>query len=156
MAGLTNTRIKTLRAEEHLKRLQDEIRLFLDEQRITVTKKDDLKEELHIVSFEVDTPLAIPILVGEFAYNLRSGLDQLAWQLARLGSSDPSRDTTFPIHHDRTERQARRSGLSRLSRSGSEGNRSEGRSVVTRADANPSCHPERDEGGGSEGSALLF
>jgi hypothetical protein len=37
------------------------------------------------------------MLVGEFAYALRSGLDHLAWQLALLKTPDPGNSTAFPI-----------------------------------------------------------
>ena len=104
MAGLTNTRIKTLRAKEHMDELYHEICLFLANEPISITVKDDLEKGLHITRFEVKiTPNNIPLLIGEIAYNLRSGLDQLAWQLALLSGRIPRNKTAFPIHKDRTE-----------------------------------------------------
>jgi hypothetical protein len=42
----------------------------------------------------------ILLSLGDFVYNLRSGLDQLAWQLCLSGGGTPGRDTMFPIHED--------------------------------------------------------
>ena len=99
MAGLANTRIKTLRAKEHMDELYHEICLFLANEPISITVKDDLEKGLHITRFEVKiTPNNIPLLIGEIAYNLRSGLDQLAWQLALLSGRIPRNKTAFPIH----------------------------------------------------------
>ena len=39
----------------------------------------------------------IPIVVGEFAYALRSALDQLVWQLALLSGKRPGNKSSFPI-----------------------------------------------------------
>jgi len=39
-----------------------------------------------------------PLSLGDLVYNLRSGLDQLAWQLCLSGGGDPGRDTMFPIY----------------------------------------------------------
>lgn len=103
MTGLTHTRIKTMRAEEHMYELYSEICLFLFRKPITVTKQDDVEKGIHIVRFEVKPiPNSIPLLIGEWAYNLRSGLDQLAWQLALLSGRTPHKSTAFPIHWDRS------------------------------------------------------
>ena len=40
----------------------------------------------------------ILLSLGDFVYNLRSGLDQLAWQLCLSAGGDPGRDTMFPIY----------------------------------------------------------
>lgn len=39
----------------------------------------------------------INLSLADFAYNLRSGLDQLAWQLCLAGGGTPGRNTMFPI-----------------------------------------------------------
>jgi hypothetical protein len=39
----------------------------------------------------------ITLSLADFAYNLRSGLDQLAWQLCLAGGGTPGRGTMFPI-----------------------------------------------------------
>ena len=108
MNGLDHTRIKTMRAEEHLKRLQKEVSMFLESDPITITEQDDAEKGVHIRRFEAIIPQEIPLLAGELAYNLRSGLSQLAWQLALLSGREPTRDTDFPIHIDRSERSEKR------------------------------------------------
>ena len=109
MAGLTHTRIKTLRAKEHMDELYREICLFLADEPISITVRDDLEKGMQVARFEVKgCPNNIPLLIGEIAYNLRSGLDQLAWQLALLNGRMPRNKTAFPIHKDRTERGERR------------------------------------------------
>jgi hypothetical protein len=40
------------------------------------------------------------MLIGEFAYSLRSSLDNLAWQLALLTTDAPNRMTAFPIESE--------------------------------------------------------
>lgn len=40
----------------------------------------------------------IALSLGDFVYNLRSGLDQLAWQLCLAGGGNPGRDSMFPIY----------------------------------------------------------
>jgi hypothetical protein len=48
---------------------------------------------------EIIVPEIIGLLAGEFAYSLRSGLDQLAWQLAAIHKRPklPRTHTSFPI-----------------------------------------------------------
>jgi hypothetical protein len=89
---------KTTRAKDHLDRLEAEISAWAKEPH-TVVRKDKANQHRHLIRFEVKPlPTSIPIILGEFAYNLRSGLDQLAWQLARInGSRVPRSATSFPI-----------------------------------------------------------
>ena len=103
--GLDYTAQKTVRAKGHLEALQGEIRMFLSSEPITRTEEDDIENGVHIFRFELrDFSVEIPLLVGEIAYNLRSGLDHLAWQLSLLSGRTPSRDTAFPIQNDRSKR----------------------------------------------------
>lgn len=66
-----------------------------------VTKQDDAVNERHVVRVEyrlIDGDLALSL--SDFVYCLRSGLDQLVWNLSLLTNPTPSRDTMFPIHSD--------------------------------------------------------
>ena len=104
MVGLTYAVSKVRRAESHLKRLDDEIRMFLDLEPVTCTVEDEPENGICVFRFHVkNVPGEIPLLLGELAYNLRSSLDQLAWQLALLSGHTPLRATAFPIHSDRTK-----------------------------------------------------
>ena len=40
------------------------------------------------------------VMVGEVAYNLRSSLDHLVWQLVRANGCDPKRSNEFPVFWD--------------------------------------------------------
>jgi hypothetical protein len=50
----------------------------------------------------------ITLSLGDFVYNLRSGLDQLTWQLCLAGGGNPGTNTMFPIHEkDDSDSEAR-------------------------------------------------
>lgn len=67
----------------------------------TATGREDIKNGRLIVRVEfAKLEGDILLSLGDFVYNLRSGLDQLAWQLCLAGGGDPGRDTMFPIHEN--------------------------------------------------------
>jgi hypothetical protein len=102
MRGIIHSQMKTDRAGEHLQRLQEALASYRASKPYTVTEYDDVKRGLYVFRIMMNrSPNIIPLTIGEFAYNLRSALDQLAWQLALLSGRLPSRDTQFPIHRDR-------------------------------------------------------
>jgi len=89
--------MKLRRANEHLDKLKGEVRRYRDN-AYTITRQDDLENGMHIASIEqAITPDPLALLVGEFAYSVRSALDHLAWQLALLTTDKPGRQTCFPI-----------------------------------------------------------
>lgn len=97
--------MKTRRAEVHLKELEATVRHFVETDPYLITRKDNIKKHWHILSIEVKpAPDTIPLLVGEFAYSLRSALDQLAWQLALKHVSAPRSATSFPIRNPQPPR----------------------------------------------------
>jgi hypothetical protein len=96
--GLTYTQMKLARAKEHIEELDREISKFRNNP-YTVVREDDANNAAHIIRCEMNImPDPIGLLVGEVAYNLRSGLDHLAWQLALLTIDKPSAKTSFPIY----------------------------------------------------------
>jgi len=96
--GLTYTQMKLGRAFEHLDQLKREVALFIQSKPYTERRYDDVQKLRHIISVEQNiTPDPIGILLGEFAYCVRSSLDHLAWQLALLTTDKPGRLTAFPI-----------------------------------------------------------
>jgi hypothetical protein len=102
MRGLIHPQMKTNRAAEHLKRLLSLVGEFRRDGAFTTTAFDFVEpsgRELHVFRIVLN-PCSpeVPLAIGEFAYSLRSALDQLAWQLALLSGRMPSRDTAFPIH----------------------------------------------------------
>jgi len=96
--GLTHTQMKLGRADKHINELDSEVSKFFGNEPYTVTRKDHTEHPLHIFRVELGKMHDdIGMLIGEFAYQLRSALDNLTWQLALLTTTTPHRDTSFPI-----------------------------------------------------------
>ena len=90
--------MKLDRAQEHLDQLKAEIGKVIEDKPYTERRYDDLEHSRHVISVEQHvTPDPPGILVGEFAYCVRSALDHLAWQLALITTDNPARTTAFPI-----------------------------------------------------------
>jgi hypothetical protein len=95
--GLTYSQMKLGWAHKRLDEVKGEIEKFRKDSYITSTK-DDFEHSRHRFYIEQKiTPDSIGMLVGEFAFALRSSLDHLAWQLALLTTDKPSRKTAFPV-----------------------------------------------------------
>ncbi len=92
--------MKTDRALEHLNSLNREVDTFVNDNPHTFKGKDDLKNAryVHRIEYKAFPPI-LGMLLGEFIYSLRSGLDQLAWQLALLKTDKPGREVKFPIFY---------------------------------------------------------
>lgn len=91
--------LKLGRAELHLKSLDTELELFAKTKPYTITGKDDLKTQRHIIKTELaDVPDHIPLIAGDALYCMRCSLDQLVWSMAkRLGGIVNPDHTQFPI-----------------------------------------------------------
>jgi len=103
MNRLACIEMKASRAKVHLDELNREISIYL-RKAYTVTRRDDFENMRHICRTE-QTPLPpiIGMLLGEFLYCLRSGLDQAAWNLALSAAKKANpRDIFFPIVEDST------------------------------------------------------
>jgi len=101
-SSLADSYLKTARAKEHLDDLRDRLRLFREEAPCSFTREDDVKGQVHIIRLKIkDIPDKLPLIVGDFAYCLRSSLDQLVWALAKRVGNYP-RGTQFPIFAERT------------------------------------------------------
>jgi hypothetical protein len=74
-----------------------------------VTRYDDLVGQRHVIRCE-SLPVKVDIMLAlsDVMYSLRSGLDQLAWQLALMGTPNPSREVMFPIHSDQSVESRRK------------------------------------------------
>ena len=90
---------KIERARSELRFLKADIAAFCEERaRLIVREECDDDQERWV--YRGDTPKAPiqwSIRAGEFAYNLRSALDHLVWQLVLANGGCPSRDNQFPI-----------------------------------------------------------
>ncbi|MDA2934956.1 hypothetical protein MYX82_11535 [Acidobacteria bacterium AH-259-D05] len=101
MSGIEYARYKTMRAKQHLDQLNRQIEAFINSKPYTFSKKDDLRQNVHIVTIELKpVPYNIGVVTGDFAYCMRSALDQLAWQLALTSTPKPFSKTCFPIYSD--------------------------------------------------------
>ena len=92
--------MKTERAKIHLDSLNRELDGFLSKPD-AIVRKYYSKESRYICRTEfAGIPRAIGMLLGEFLYCLRSGLDQMAWQLAlpsARNSPQKAKNICFPI-----------------------------------------------------------
>jgi len=82
---LTHLQLKTVRAEKYLDEVDAVLRKLFDPEPYAVTRQDYPKKFLHVIRIQSKgIPIEVPLLIGDFAYNLRSGLDQLAWVCGTL------------------------------------------------------------------------
>src|ERR1700693_1327570 len=100
---------KTERAKLHLDAFNGHVSAYMKEPHTVVTKYD-AENRRHIKRFQLkafDSVLGMEL--GEFLYCLRSGLDQMAWQMAMPDASrDLPIDTQlpFPERHSKRERSS--------------------------------------------------
>jgi hypothetical protein len=93
--------LKAERAQTHLDAFNGLVSAWRKEP-YTIVRKDDPQNRRHIKrynfkGFEPD----LGMVLGEFLYCLRSGLDQMAWQLALPAARrDFDRDVCFPLFDD--------------------------------------------------------
>jgi hypothetical protein len=101
--------MKAERAQVHLDAFNGHVSAYMKEP-YTVTSKYDAQNRRHIKRFQFkgfEPVLAMEL--GEFLYCLRSGLDQMAWQMAKPEARrDRPRDIYFPIPEDLGTRDRRR------------------------------------------------
>jgi hypothetical protein len=101
--------MKTERAKMHLDSLNRELAIFSKEPYTVITKEDTQNSRyIRRTQFKSIDPI-IGMLCGEFLYCLRSGLDQLAWQIALPSARrDCPNLVCFPIYESITGGQDRR------------------------------------------------
>ena len=103
--GIDYLSMKIGRAYKHLKEFDSLVVAHARSDPYTITKHDDVVNDRHVIRCEfalIDGDVVLSL--ADFVYTLRSGLDQLAWQLSLLGNPTPSKNTMFPIHVDRSNR----------------------------------------------------
>ena len=91
---------KLNRANVHVDALHMEVAAFDSEANGPVIElhfDPDLNVFTGIITSEIVFPAIFGVTIGDALHNLRSALDHLAWQLALLTTSKPSRRTQFPI-----------------------------------------------------------
>jgi len=105
MADLAAVWHKIHRADMHHKALESELRSYIDTKPYRLRVVNDhstlargVVNEFLVVDHVDPIPLDIPVRIGEIAYQLRSALDQLAWQLVLANGGQPViKRTAFPI-----------------------------------------------------------
>ena len=90
---------KINRARVSLWDLEADIAAFCEFERRQIV----FEHQQHVLRWIDDTP-KVPadysIRIGEIAYNLRSALDHLVWQLVLVNGACPSTNNAFPIYQD--------------------------------------------------------
>ena len=96
---------KIERARSELRLLKADIAGFCEERaRLIVREECDDERECWVYRGDTpEAPIQWSIRAGEFAYNLRSALDHLIWQLVKVNGKCPGRCNQFPIRSKANE-----------------------------------------------------
>jgi hypothetical protein len=100
---------KVVRAYQHLQEFHKALGDFQDgspyASALTLNENPELVD---LTIRPVPFPAELPILLGDWAHNLRSALDHLAWQLViDHGGNAPNKHTSFPIFLERLDERGR-------------------------------------------------
>ncbi len=102
--ALDGPRFKIERASKHLAELDQAIRRYTnaDPNPYDMEVYQDPEQGAQFLKAKIRaTPDAQwGAIIGDFAFNLRSALDQTAWQFAKLAVDDPGTASQFPIFRD--------------------------------------------------------
>ena len=93
---------KIERAREGIQSLEADISAFCEFQRRQVIFDYSQPKE-HFLGSHSNVPISYSIRIGEIAYNLRSALDHLIWQLVRANGKQPKHNNEFPILSSESE-----------------------------------------------------
>jgi hypothetical protein len=96
---LDGCRTKLARADEHLLALVSEVEAYESGDQIIFEGeyRPRRKQYAYVVRIVNEPPLRLGTILGDYAHNLRSALDNLMWQLVLLRKGTPTRRTQFPI-----------------------------------------------------------
>jgi len=99
--------IKIERAKEHITNLKNALHIFFDSKPYAVSTKRDQQTRrlIYFVDRVQPTPTSFSTITGDAIQNLRSALDQLAYQLFLVGTNGTmdGRHVYFPIDRGATE-----------------------------------------------------
>ena len=96
MLDLVGVNAKIDRAMDNLRSLENDIGAYCQLIRHQIIF-DERQPFMMDVGDHPGLPTDYAIRVGEVAYNLRSALDHLVWELVEANGKNPSRHTEFPI-----------------------------------------------------------
>ena len=92
--------LKLARAQAHLEALKAEVSAYWEREPCGLRPDLDCKGGTYSLRIEIreSTPVGWSVIVGDFVHNLRSALDHMACQLARIENPAANIDRTqFPI-----------------------------------------------------------
>lgn len=97
--SLADPRAKLERAAEHLDALGAELGRFSERNPHAIAPDENLEEGRQVLRFRVreKPPVKLGLIFGDFIHNLRSALDNLVCQLARLNGAERFDTTQFAI-----------------------------------------------------------
>ena len=96
MLDLEGVNAKIGRAHAGVRSLEADVAAFCEFQRRQIVF-DESQPQLRIMEDGPAVPVHYSIRVGEIAYNLRSALDHLIWQLVKASGQCPNTRNEFPI-----------------------------------------------------------
>lgn len=107
--SLDNPFAKLRRARDHLNALHEAAKAFAQSDPYGFTIKPDSESGWDVVYVQVrrEPPIELGVVLGDFLHNLRSALDNLAWQLVLLNGGNPTGRTAFPIFTSPDDFEAR-------------------------------------------------
>ena len=99
---LAGIKAKIERAREGIQSLEADISAYCEFQRRQMIFDWSQRKE-HLLESHPPVPISYSIRIGEIAYNLRSALDHLIWQLVRANGKRPTHNNEFPIFSTESE-----------------------------------------------------
>lgn len=102
MASLDGVKLKIVRAEEHLRFLDQEIGRYLESDPFEFVKELDGKDICIVLRIKRQPDPYLSTIIGDCLHNLRSSLDHLLWQLLiwPLPPKVNPKQLSFPIFID--------------------------------------------------------
>jgi hypothetical protein len=109
-----NHDLRLRRASYHLQRFENEVRQWMDEGPYQIVSEPQPEQRQKVFRVEIlsSPPPELGLLIGDYLHNLRSALDNLAYDLARAHRGGPlsrsvAKDSQFPIFKDRDQFMSR-------------------------------------------------
>lgn len=99
MHPLDGPRFKLKRAKVHLRTIEHNLGAYYGLKPYSLVKDIQPDQSFDIIRVKISRPAPdrLGVFIGEFAFDLRSALDQLAWALASRGGKTSADGTVFPI-----------------------------------------------------------
>ena len=102
LLSLEGVNAKIERACQSLQDLESDIRGFCEDHRLQLVP--EIQQGIHVIDGgPPELLIAVSIRAGEIAYNLRSALDHLVWQLVEANGKTPNHRNEFPVFLEKAE-----------------------------------------------------